>query len=155
MAKKPNDGQLREELKKKTTPDTQKLVEVVVNAPPEDSAYKTLETAADYGVSVVSRSGVEITPANISKTEAELLVKRFKDKKKEDMLPLAETVSEVKKHNQELQKLKKSKKQQPMQLIRQLRVLDPKGKRTCGFCGVRVGIDKMDSKQELCEICAA
>ncbi len=91
----------------------------------------------------------------ISKPEAELLVKKFLEKNKEDLLPLRETIQEVKDRNRELQKLKAERTQQPMYIICDLRQYDPKGKKTCGRCAQRVPIETMDTKKELCEVCAS
>jgi hypothetical protein len=167
MAKSPEQkGKMREDLKKKVNP--RKLVETVVNASPEeepdnepskapeDSAFKAVETAADQGDPVVSSSGEFVAkPTMISKPEVDLLARKFKDKKKEDELPLEDSVKEVKDRNAELQKMKATRAQACARLIKQLRVLDPKGIKTCGRCATRVPIEEMDSNKELCEVCAS
>lgn len=91
----------------------------------------------------------------ISKPEVDLLARKFANAKKEDQLPLRETVKEVKDRNKALQELKKSRKQQSVRIIRDLRQYDPIGKKTCGRCAHRVLIETMDSKKELCEVCAS
>jgi hypothetical protein len=174
MAKSPEQrGRMREELKDKT--EARKIVETVVGVPsedpdnepskaPEDSAFKAISDAVDKGDPVVSSSGSFVAtpkpekrggPEVISKPEAELLARKFHGKTKEATLPLDETVEEVKGRNKELQRLKAERSQQPKKVIRQLRSLDPKGKKTCGFCACRVPVETMDSNKELCEVCAS
>lgn len=171
MAKSPErKGKMREELKDKTAqqpevdngpseekPNVDASSEVVspVSAP-EDSAFKAIEAAADKGDPVVSSSGETVAkPTMISKPEADLLARKFKDKKKEAELPLEESVQEVKDRNAELRRMKSDRPKADARLISQLRVLDPKGVKTCGHCATRVSIDEMDSNQELCEVCAS
>jgi len=163
MAKNPDkDGKMRDQLKKATTPiDAKKLVETVVgvpseepaNEPPSKSAHETIEAAVDKGDPVVSTSGK--TTAVISKPEAAMLARKFNNMSKEATLPLDDTVAEVQKRNAELQALKSTRTKTSSIIVAELRATDPVGKRTCSFCGQRVLLTDMDSKKELCEVCAS
>jgi len=172
-------GKMREELKRLTDPEVDNVPSeeapvvdtsegaVAKTEAPEDSAFKTLEAVADKGDPVVLDSGkaaslVDVPrpdkrggPTMISKPEAELLARAFNGKTKEAELPLEDTVQAVKDRNAELQKMKEGRTQQCSRMIRELRSLDPKGKKTCGRCGTRVPVEEMNSAKELCEVCAS
>jgi len=170
MAKQQN-GPQRDELKAKTTPDPRKLVETVVNvdskepvnAPPKESAQSIVEAAADKGDPVVSETGFKTAfdknpakaPATITKPELDRLANRTVNADKHTVIDLDKAVAEVKAENDALIAQKKGRVKHGSKIIRQLRENDPAGKRTCGYCGHRVAIDKMDRKKELCEVCAS
>ena len=154
MAKDPNKaGKMRDELKTKTESDN---APASLEATPEDSAQATIAAAADKGHPFMSTSGVTFTPAEtLSKPEAEMLARKFDGKAKEATLPLKEAIDEVKTRNTELQKLRDKRSQQDGRVISELRASDPEGKKTCKRCGYRVDSKQMDSKKELCEVCAS
>ena len=165
MSKLDKDGQQRDELKDKTkdklgptSPETDpnSLARVLTRntqfgkTKSPDSAHNTIKVSVDQGKTIVFPSD-----ATLNKPEAELLARSFRDKKKEDTVPLDKAIEFAKGRSAQLQKEKVNRKQQVMRIIQQLRTTDPKGKKTCGRCGFRVPIIDMDSRKELCEICAS
>lgn len=164
MAKsKDATGKMTEQLKEKTEvagnpdlkpvgPDKDAKPTHVVKKDRETGEVK-VEPVADKNPEAVAKD--EQSDEMISKPEAELLARKFLNKKKEEKLPLRQTIKEVKDRNKELQELKAKRKQQPTRIIRDLRQYDPAGKKTCGRCAQRVLIATMDSKQDLCEVCAS
>jgi hypothetical protein len=170
MAKKQN-GPQREELKAATAPDPRKLVETVVgaspeepaNEPPKESAQSAIEAAVDKGDKVVSSGGFKTAfdkspakaPNTITKPELDRLANRTANSDKHTVIDLDKAVAEVKAENEALKALKKERRPAGSKIVRELREGDPVGKKTCGYCGHRVSLDKMDRKKELCEVCAS
>lgn len=162
MAKSPDkDGKQREELKARLPEPGETVISreklgrnrealTKINEAPADSAHKTIEAAVDQGETIAFPLG-----STLSKPEAELLARSFRNKKKEDTVPLDQAIDFAKSRNAKLQEMKGKRRQQVQRVIQQLRMTDPKGKKTCGRCGYRVLILDMDSKKELCEICSA
>ncbi len=123
-------------------------------APPTDSAMSVIEEAADNGDPVASDKGFE-TQFEITKSTAERLANRLNAIPKGEGVDLKDLVETVCSQVEELHREKARRSQQNRRTIASLRASDPKGKKTCGRCGFRTPLDRMDSKKELCEICSS
>lgn len=150
MAKQQN-GPQRDELKAKTSPDPRKIVETVVAAK-EEPTKALPEKPVEKTVTVKKTAAVGMT---MTKPELDRLANRTIDSPKETVIDLDKAVAEVKAENDALVAQKKNRKRAGTKIIRELRQGDPIGKKTCGYCGHRVPLDKMDQKKELCEVCAS
>ena len=141
----------RNELKK-----VEEKVEEHVKKFEPQSAMVTIEKAVDKGDSVKTDSGFETEfKGTIDKSTAERLANRLNDLAKGEEVDLKELTDKVVSQVETLHREKARRYQQDRRVIQNLRSKDPKGIRTCGRCGFRVDITKMDVKKELCEICAS